>query len=311
MAAQSNARPNFVAEVCQPLASIEAARNPQKRIFLSCSNCRRVTHAASRNAQASWRPWLPAVLAFLKNADVDSLRTAPISDPAQTAGQAAKTPPQTNFVTLGLSMTGFCQTTSGHPTSPPDTCQRHDYRYPTTRGAQSHERTSIPYPDTLFAHCLPPTTAIRQVAHHVVGWYVDPAMTCRSCLSPMSDATAGCRVQEKCQPRDDAGDDEDRCALLRALPVPPRAGPQRTIAPSANRPMRQVTSKRQTTGIMKSKNGTRHTPRPVHDEPMLRSRTGASVQWRLRPCGYRKRRRDTWIPCEVRVGERHAQTYSA
>ncbi len=25
------------------------------------------------------------------------------------------------------------------------------------------------------------------------------------------DGGAGCRVQEKCQPRDDAGDDEDRC----------------------------------------------------------------------------------------------------
>lgn len=87
-------------------------------------------------------------------------------------------------------MTGFWQTTSGHPTTSPPRRFQPRNRANDTRNSDEHASISYPSLPLRIAYRLSPAEIFRHVAHHVVGRYVDPAMPFGPCWHLKSDKTA-------------------------------------------------------------------------------------------------------------------------
>jgi hypothetical protein len=99
------------------------------------------------------------------------------------------------------------------------------------------------------------------------------------------------RIQEKCQPRDDTGYDEDWYDLISAhlvgQPSPPKAQRSANVGLSGHV---------ERTNDRDYEVEERYAISRVTQRSWVEKKTGDTGLWNQRPIGYRKKQRATWIP---------------
>ena len=155
---------------------------------------------------------------------------------------------------------------------------------------------------------IPKTNKARRqetaIAHHVLGGCVTPRCHLVPGGLPRADREPR-RLQEECQPCDDAGDDENRFVRPSTTPAP-------ALLPAALTGLltwldgRRSCRKDKRPGLRSrgAVRGHHHYRQTMRGRTgILRFSIGDSGQWRRRRCGYKKRPRATWIRYEVRNAE--------